>query len=118
MAATVRVEGLRELQAALRKAEGDLDKGLRKSLLEAGRVVREEATGLFSSVDGRSAAGYRVRVRGRGVAVEQSLSRTTGQHAQYGALQMRTALVPALDSKHDEVIEKVDEMLGQIARGF
>jgi len=79
--ATVRVKGLRELQSAFRKMDNDLKKELRSELKEAGQIVQREATSLFSGVDARSAAGYKVRVRARGVAVEQSLPRTTGQHA-------------------------------------
>lgn len=109
--ATVRVQGLRELQAAFRKMDKELSKELRDNLREAGKIVQQEASSLFSGVDARSAAGYKVRVRARGVAVEQSLGRTTGQHGQYGALQMRKALVPALDNKESAVVDRLEDML-------
>jgi hypothetical protein len=112
--ATVRVTGLRELQAAFRKIDKQLSKELRVELREAGKIVQQEATSLFSRVDARSAAGYKVRVRGKGVAVEQSLGRTTGQHAQYGTLQMRRALQPALESKESAVVDRLEQMLDKL----
>jgi hypothetical protein len=113
---TVRVKGLRELQAAFRKMDKELGKELRDELREAGKIVQQEATSRFSHVDARSAAGYKVRVRARGVAVEQSLRRTTGQHAQYGALQMRRALQPALESKEGAVVDRLDRMLDKLGK--
>jgi hypothetical protein len=114
--ATVRVKGLRELQSAFRNVNRDLSKELRSELRDAGRIVQQEAIGLFSPIDARSAAGYKVRVRARGVAVEQSLPRTTGQHPSYGALQMRTALGPALESKEDAVVRQLEGMLDRLGR--
>lgn len=111
---TVRVTGLRELQAAFRKMDKELSKELRDNLREAGKIVQQEATSLFSGVDARSAAGYKVRVRAKGVAVEQSLGRTTGQHAQYGALQMKRALTPALEAKESAVVDRLEQMLDTI----
>jgi hypothetical protein len=112
--ATVRIRGLRELNAAFRKVEKELRKDLRDELKAAGEVVRPVASSLFSPIDARSAAGYRVRVRARGVAVEQSLARTTGQHPQYGRLQMERALMPALDQKEGEVFDLMDGMLNRL----
>jgi hypothetical protein len=116
--ATVRVKGLRELQAAFRKADRELAKDLRSELKEAGTIVQREASSRFSGIDARSAAGYKVRVRARGVAVEQSLRRTTGLHAQYGAMQMSTALLPALESKEGQVVDRLERMLDGFASDF
>ena len=95
----------------------ELAKELRGELKEVGQIVQKEAASLFSGVDTRSAAGYKVRVRARGVAVEQSLRRTTGQHPDYGAKQMREALLPALESKENAVVERLEDMLDSLGRG-
>lgn len=114
-AATVRVHGLRELQRDCRKLSKVLAKEVRDELREVAEPVRAEAQALFSSVDARSAAGYRVAVRARGVAVEQRFGRTTGQHPGFGRMQLERALEPALDSKQNEVIKGLDRMLGRLA---
>jgi hypothetical protein len=77
----------------------------------AAQPVRARASELFSRYDGRSAAGYKVRVRARGVAIEQSLRRTTGEHPQFGSLQMRTALLPALAEEGDNVRQAIGNMV-------
>lgn len=114
------MEGLREFLRATSKADRETKKKVRDRLKEAGDVVREEASRLFSPVSAKSAAGYRVRARVTGVHVEQSLRKTTGTRGDYGALQMRRALVPALVAKEDEVVremEKAAEDLTEIVGG-
>lgn len=120
-ARTVRVKGLRDLQRDFRRLSKDLSKEVRDGLREAADPVRQEATrrftaditDAFSSVE--SAVGYRVVVRQRGVAVEQSKRRTTGLRPDFGRLQMRKALEPALDSKQDQVVKGVEKVLDKLA---
>lgn len=114
-AGTVRVKGLKELQRDFRKLDRETAKEVRQGLREAAEPVRQEAQALFSSIDASSAAGYKVRVRQRGVAVEQSRRRKTGKRPDYGSLQMRRALLPALGRRQDEVIKGVDKTLGKLA---
>lgn len=114
-ASTVRVRGLRELQRDFRKMSGDLSKEVRQGLREAAEPVRQEAAALFASVSADSAAGYKVRVRQRGVAVEQSRRRTTGLRPDYGRLQMGRALIPALERRQGEVIKGVEKTLDRLA---
>jgi hypothetical protein len=115
---TLAVNGYRELLRAFQRADSDSRKELRSALKDVGEVVRRDATGLFSPVDPRSAAGYKTRVRQRGVAVEQSLRRTTGRHPEYGALQMRSALVPALTDNVDQVERQLERALDRVADHF
>lgn len=110
-AGAVRVTGLRQLQKALRDYDKEAAKELRAALRGAGESVRARAQELFAPVNAESAQGFKVRVRLRGVAVEQSKPRTTGQHPEYGALQMKRALLPALGSERDALMEKVDAAL-------
>jgi hypothetical protein len=114
-AGTVRVKGLRELQQDFRKMEGSLRKEVREGLREAAEPVRKQAQALFEPINADSAAGYRVRVRARGVAVEQSRRRTTGRRPDYGRRQMGRALIPALNARQGEVISSLDKMLGRLA---
>lgn len=115
---TVRVKGLREFQRATKQAPKDTRKELREAFRTVGNVVKDEAAQLFESVDARSAAGYKTRVRQRGVAVEQSLRRTTGKRPDFGSLQMREALLPALDAKAEEVEDAMEEALDKVADHF
>lgn len=113
---TIRVKGLKELTRDFKKMDKELSKDVRGELKDAGDIVRVEATSRFSGYDARSAAGYKTRVRSAGfVSVEQSLRRVTGKRGDYGALQMRKALGPALDDKTDEVVKTLDKMLGRLA---
>ena len=114
-AGTVRVKGLKELQRDFRKMSREVSKEIRDGLREAAEPVRAEASSRFSSIDARSAAGYRVAVRTRCVSVEQRRRRTTGRHPEFGSLQMRRALLPALAAKENEVVDGVDHVLGKLA---
>ena len=118
MAGAIKVKGLREFQRACNKSSKEVKSGLRRRLRESGDIVRDEARSRFAGIDARSAAGYRTAVRARGVSVEQRLGRTTGRRPDFGALQMRDALVPALDAKSGEVERKLEDMLGDLVNGF
>lgn len=113
---SVKVQGLRELRREFKRIDKDADKEVRDGLREAAQPVREEAANIFARYDARSAAGYRVSVRQRGVAVEQSRRRTTGQHPEFGALQMRRALIPALERREDKVVEGVERVMDMLSR--
>lgn len=111
---TVRVRGLREFQRALAKADKAQRKEIRATFKEVGEVVRADAASRFGRIDAGSAAGYRVRVRQRGVSVEQSRRRVTGKRADYGALQMRLALIPAGKEKEPQVVQAFEKALDRI----
>lgn len=114
MSYTLRVKNLRQFQRLMSNADKETKKQLRSIFRETGEAVRSDAQARFTPVDAGSAAGYRVRVRQRGVAVEQSRRRTTGKHPQYGALQMRRALVPAVVAKKDETIAAFERAIDKI----
>lgn len=114
MAQAIRVRGLRELQRTLQQADKETRKRVREALRETGEIVRKEGASRFSSIDSGSASGFKVRVRQRGVAVEQSRRKTTGKRADYGSLQMRKALVPAIEDKQDEIVEEMEKAIDKI----
>jgi len=112
---TVRVTGLRELQLALKTAEGRLDPDLKAALKKAAEPVRADAQAKGSRYSGLGP--YRVVVRARGVDVEQSRGTVTGRRGDFGALQMNTLLMPALDAHEAEIEDGVEKAIdGVIAR--
>lgn len=119
MADGIRVKGYREFVRAIDRASKETKKAVRDELRQAGEVVRRDASQRFAPVSPRSAAGYRVVVRQRGVAVEQRLRKTTGQHPQWGALQMRKALVPAVRDNEAEIEaafgQAIDRIVNRLA---
>lgn len=106
---------MKELQRGLKRADDGTDKELRKEFKKVGDLVRVEAMSRFSGYDAGSASGYRTRVRQKGIAVEQSRRKTTGKRKDYAALQNRKAMWPALDAKHDEVVDRLEEAVERIA---
>lgn len=113
--ATVRIHGLKELQRAFSKIDRDLNKDIDRELREVGQVVAMDARGRFDRISAASAGGFRPRTRGYGrLVVEQRKRKTTGLRGDYGALQMRLALLPALWSKQNEVVAGLDKMLGRL----
>ena len=117
---TVRVKGYRELIRSLKEMDKEVAKGIRRELRAIGQIVQREAATLLAPVDDRSAAGFAVRVRQGGVIVEQSRRRTTGDHPEFGALQMRTALLPALQRHEEDVLHGLEAMFDRVAesQGF
>jgi hypothetical protein len=116
--ATLQVHGYQQLMQALAKADKASRKAVRDELRQAAEHVRVEAGLRFATTDPRSSSGYKTRVRQRGVAVEQSLRRTTGRHPEFGALQMRRALVPALDANEERTVREMEQALERVCDRF
>ena len=121
MADQVVVRGYTEFLRALKDADKNTKREVRLALREAGDSVRVTAAQLagdrFHNA-GRTAAGYRVRVRQRGVAVEQSVRKTTGKRPDFGGLQMRYALEPALDRNEARIEEDFEAALDRVSDIF
>jgi hypothetical protein len=117
-AGTVRVHGLRQLQRDFRRLSKDLTKEVREGLRKAADPVRVEATALLEPVNAYSAAGYKIRVRQRGVALEQSRRRTTGLRPDYAKLQFARAMAPAIERKEEFVVKGLEDALDDLARGY
>lgn len=111
---TLKVEGLRDLQRALRSYDKSLASELTRRLKEAASIVRDDASARFSRINAASAAGFKPRARGGSAFVEQSQRRTTGTRPDFGSLQMKLALLPALESKSGEVEQSIEHMLDEI----
>ena len=115
---TVAVRGLTELIRDFKNLDKPVRYRLRQSLRDVGDIVKQDAATRFGPFDSRSAAGFKTRVRQRGVAVEQSIGKTTGKHPEFGSLQMRKALLPALMSNEEEMNRELERTLDRICREF
>jgi hypothetical protein len=116
--ATLRIEGYTELMRALKHADREQRLEVRHTLRDVGAIVQRDAAQRFTPINSKSAAGYKVRVRQRGVAVEQSIRKTTGTHPEWGSLQMRKALIPALYANEDDTARAMDAAMDKVARDF
>ncbi len=118
MTGSVKVKGLREFQRACNKGGKEAKQGLNRRLVAAGQGVAEEARSRISRYSAKSAAGIRPRARVGTVVVEQRLRRTTGLRPEFGRLQMRRGLVPALEAKRPELERQLERMLADLVNGF
>jgi type VI protein secretion system component VasK len=117
-AETLAVKGYRDLLRALRDADRETRLAVRATLLHAGEATRAGAAARITAKNAKTAGGYRVRVRQRGVAVEQSLRKSTGIHPEWGAYQMRHALLPALAANAEETDRRMAAALDVVAERF
>ena len=115
---TVRVEGYREFLTACDNAGKETKRYVRGTFREVGDIVRLDASRLLAPVSAHSAAGYRTRVRRTGVVVEQSLRKTTGRRPDWGATQMRRALLPSMAINEDRVVGAMDRAMDLVCDHF
>jgi hypothetical protein len=112
------VSGYKKLIAASKFLVPAEKKEVRAAFARSGEIVRADAATRFRAYSAHSAAGYRVRVRQRGVEVDQSLKKTTGLHPEWGALQMRKALLPSLYAKQTEIEAEFEKALDEVTTVF
>lgn len=112
------IRGYKPFLKACEHAGKETKRLVRSTFREVGEIVRVDAARRFSSISPVSAAGYRVRVRLRGVSVEQSIRKTTGRHPEYGAKQMRYALLPAMDANKARVEAAFETAIDTVADHF
>ncbi len=117
--ATLYVHGYLQLMQAFDRSVRELGPAFRGELKRVGDIVRMDAAARFHPYDRRSAAGYRTYVTQKHVNVGQSIGPTTHKRPDFGALQMRVALLPALYSKQDQVRAGFEKVLdGVMIRNF
>lgn len=114
MSDTLRVRGLREFIKACDHADRAVKRGLRNQLKAAGEIVAVDARKRFEQYSPESARTFRVVVRQRGVAVEQSRRKTTGERPDWGNTQMKKGLLPAAADKQEEIEFAVEMMLDRV----
>lgn len=119
--ATLQVKGYRELVATFSLLERKEQKQVREILRRSGDRVKVDASRQVIEDKpraARTAAGYRTVVRQRGVAVEQSLRKTTGLHPEWGSWQMRHALLPSLQDNEALTARAMDQAMEELAAWF
>jgi hypothetical protein len=115
---TLRVRGYREFVRACDAAGPETKKWVRATLAESGERVRSDAATRFAPTSIVSAAGFKSKALRRGVFVGQRLRRTTGAHPEYGGLQMRRALLPALAANAGRIEEDFERAMATVCEHF
>ncbi len=128
MAGTLVVTGFKELVASTSYLIPSERAATRDALESVGEIVRiGGARGLVQYKESkynrpqdavRSASGFKVRVRQRGVEVEQSLRKTTGMHPEWGKVQMRHGLLPALYGSEAAITAEFDRAMDKVVIAF
>lgn len=116
--ASLRVNGYREFLRAVNRAGRETRGTVRRELKTVAEPVRGDAARRLEKYDKRSAAHLRVSVTQRGVFVQQSLRKTTGLRPDYGSLQMRKALLPALRDNEAALELRMSHAIDLIADQF
>lgn len=114
MATGVRVKGLRELQRDIGRVDKQLRSELGKELKKLAEPVAADASRRVARFGEKTAAGIVAGRRGGGAVVRQRLRKVTGKRGDFGALQMRTALIPALEAHEEEVVHGVEDLLDRL----
>lgn len=114
--ATIRIEGARQVSAAFKGIDRKLQSDFLNELKKTAQPVAEDAKGKVTRYAGASVNTIRPRRSGVRVFVEQSARKVTGKRGDFGALQMRTVLEPALEENADGVFRDVQGVLDRYAR--
>ena len=115
---TLEVKDFNKFMITLASADKGMNRVARAEIRKAGDHVKFDAAARFVRYDPKTAAGYRVVVRRRGVAVEQALRKTTGKRSDFGTLQWERALGPAADENADRTREAIEQAFDVIAATF
>jgi hypothetical protein len=114
---SVKVKGVPSLEHAFRDLARDvLREAERDQLLRTAERVRAGAAERFSPISASSAASFRVKGGKRRVSVQQTKRKTTGQHPEFGRLQMQRALLPALKAEETPFVSAVEKVVGELIR--
>lgn len=124
---TIAIEGLVPLQRALRLAEGNTDKHLKKRLKEAAKPVQEAAKGYAPRLSGALEKSIRIGVNQRSVSVYSNLAYAhaqergawvagRGPHISRGSASHY--MKRAVQSKTAEVNLRVGRVLDDLSRDF
>lgn len=112
--------GFRELEEALTKVVITVDPTLSRSLRALAEPVKQSVQSKATAWEGGgagqalTAAGVKIRRRKLNVTVEQGQRKTTGQHGNYGGIQMRHFFLPALDEHKTEIETGVEAVIDRL----
>ena len=112
--ATIRIEGLYELQRAFNRLDRKLTRQLGDELKRAAQPVADTSRERISHFRGASLSTIRVTRSGLRVFVQQGARKVTGKRGDFGALQFRE-MSGALNEESDEVVQAIDHVFGRWA---
>jgi hypothetical protein len=112
------VRNYRPFVQAINRAGPETKAAVTTALKKIGEPVRQDAARRLEPYSARSAAGYRVKVTTSSVKVQQSLRKTTGEHPEYGDLQMKRALLPARRANSLRTTEEFEAALDLVIAHF
>lgn len=107
----VKIVGVREVQASFARYERGVRKTVSKAGYMAAKIVSTDARPRFSGIDSKTATGFVPSIRGPVAKVKQRIGPTTGLRGDFGSLQMRRALLPALYAKQGEAVRVYETSL-------
>lgn len=113
--ATIRVNGLREVNRAFARIDKDVAKDVKATLAKVADPVASDAAQRISRYAGASTSTITPIGTMKGVLVRQRQRKRSGLRTDFGALQMRH-LLGALYDHEDEVYERVEATLDWLAR--
>ena len=113
---TVRIHGLRELNRALGKVNKDAGRKVRDALKEAAEPVAASARTRLARYPGASTATISPRATTRSVFVTQRKRKVSGLRPDFGTLQMKEVLLPALYDHEDDLVDAVEDALDRLGR--
>lgn len=107
---------LRELVQSLNAVAAEIPASLESSISEGAEIIAADARARFEKVSADSASTMLVHKRpGLKTTVEQEHRRVTGLRPDYGALQMRTAFLPAKEANQDKAVSLMQAGLDALA---
>jgi hypothetical protein len=114
MAFVASIQGLRELDAAFRKMDKVASKNFRDELKKAAEPVASSARDKISRFQGASLGTIKPRATATAVFVTQNARKVTGLRGDYGALQMRVGLEPALAENETNIVNELERALDRL----
>lgn len=114
----VRLQGYESFLAAVAMADKGTKKVVRARLRQVAMPIRDDVENRFEPYSPKSASGYRVIVRKRGISVEQKYRKIDGSEPSYAPLQVVKALDPAYEHGKPMVIDAMGDAMDDIADIF
>lgn len=115
-AETIRVKGYKEAARALGRVNKDAKLALFKGLRDAAEPIAQDARSRLARYQGLQTSTIRPSARVTGVFVVQRAKKRTGLRPDFGSLQMRAGLIPALAEHGDDIIDEVEDAFAALIR--
>jgi hypothetical protein len=113
---SVKIVGLKELDRAFGKVDGDLRTELRVALKEAAAIVAADASARAERYGSKTAGGIKPLARTGYALVRQTIGGKRIRPA-FGSVLMKHSLLPALEANQEKVVARLERMLDEIGAG-